>query len=195
MAFFHGDFDYAGRTTDSFDAQVRADATAAAGDNYYAIVALAARQAFGATELVGTADDAYMFLKEISSDGNTNTVDVIFPMHPILLYSNPELLNLLLKPLYENQESGRYPNTYSMHDLGAHFPNATGHEDGKDEQMPLEECGNMIIMTLAYYQRSSNLDYLNQHYAKLQQWVGYLINEALIPAEQLSTDDFAGTLA
>jgi len=36
-----------------------------------------------------------------------------------------------------------------MHDLGAHFPNATGHPDGNDEYMPVEECGNILIMGLA----------------------------------------------
>jgi hypothetical protein len=40
-------------------------------------------------------------------------------------------------------------NDYSMHDLGSSFPNATGHPDGNDEYMPVEECGNMLIMGLA----------------------------------------------
>lgn len=73
-----------------------------------------------------------------------NTVDVIFPAHPIFLYTNPEILRLVLQPLFEIQESGKYPNTYSMHDIGTHYPNATGHPDGNDEKMPLEECGNMV---------------------------------------------------
>jgi hypothetical protein len=134
-------------------------------------------------------------LKEISSDGNVQTVDVIFPFHPILMYTNPKLLKLLLDPLYENQESGQYPNAYSMHDLGSSYPNGTGHADGKDEPQPLEECGNMLIMTLAYHQRVGDVDYLSQHYDKLKQWTGYLVEEALIPADQISTDDFAGSLA
>jgi hypothetical protein len=45
--------------------------------------------------------------------------------------------------------SGQYPNDYSMHDLGTHFPNLTGHADGRDEYMPVEECGDMLIMGLA----------------------------------------------
>ena len=35
-----------------------------------------------------------------------------------------------------------------MHDLGAHFPNLTGHADGRDEYMPVEECGDMLILGL-----------------------------------------------
>jgi hypothetical protein len=134
-------------------------------------------------------------LKEISSNGNTQTVDVIFPAHPILLYTNPTLLKLLLKPLFENQESGHYPNKYSIHDIGTHFPNATGHPKGDDEPMPLEECGNMLIMVLAYYQRTGDRDYLVQHYPILDQWTQYLVEFALYPEYQLSTDDFAGRLA
>ena len=156
---------------------------------------LATRQAFGALQLAGTPEEPLLFLKEISSDGNTQTVDVIFPAHPIFLYTNPTLLKLLLDPLFINQEAGQYPNRYSMHDLGTHFPNATGHPDGKDEPMPLEECGNMLIMTLAYAQRSGDTSYLNRHYKILKQWTQYLIAEALIPASQISTDDFAGPLA
>lgn len=60
---------------------------------------------------------------------------------------------------------------------------------------PLEECGNMIIMTLAYAQRANDDAYLAQHYDILKQWNEYLVEEALIPANQISTDDFAGALA
>ena len=61
--------------------------------------------------------------------------------------------------------------------------------------MPLEECGNMLLMTLAYAQRADDNAYLTQHYQILDAWAQYLIEEALIPADQISTDDFAGSLA
>jgi len=60
--------------------------------------------------------------------------------------------------------------------------------------MPVEECGNMLIMTLAYAQRTNDIAYLNQHYQKLSQWTSFLINDSLVPSNQLSTDDFAGRL-
>lgn len=53
-------------------------------------------------------------------------VDVIFPTHPILLYLSPQWLRLLLEPLYINQEAGNWPYAYSIHDIGNHYPNATG---------------------------------------------------------------------
>lgn len=196
LSFFYNDYDNASTTADAFDQQIVTDATTAAGPDYVTITSLAARQAFGAVQLVGNLTKNYLFLKEISSDGNVQTVDVIFPFHPILLYlGKANLLKLLLDPLFENQESGQYPNMYSMHDLGSSYPNATGHPLGNDEAQPLEECGNMLIMTLAYAQRANDNAYLTQHYNILKQWTTFLVEEALIPANQISTDDFAGSLA
>ncbi len=179
----------------SFDNQMSDDGLAAGGAEFVTIASLTTRLAFGGTQLCGTTTAPYLFLKEISSDGNVQTVDVIFPFHLILIYTNPTLLKYLLDPLLINQEAGQYPNMYSMHDLGSRYPNATGHVTGDDEKQPLEECGNMLIMTLAYAQRANDTAYLSQHYDILDQWTQYLIEEALIPAMQISTDDFAGPLA
>lgn len=52
----------------------------------------------------------------------------------------------------------------------------------------------MLIMALAYAQRANDNAYLTQHYDILNGWTQYLIEEALIPADQISTDDFAGSL-
>jgi hypothetical protein len=61
--------------------------------------------------------------------------------------------------------------------------------------MPWLVGGNMIIMTLAYAQRTNDIAYLTMHYKILNQWAQYLIEEALYPAYQMSTDDFAGWLS
>ena len=78
-----------------------------------------------------------------------------------------------------------------MHDLGTNFPNATGHVEGNDEYMPVEESGNMILMTYAYYKFTGDSSYLQQHYAKMFQWAQYLIEFSLIPGNQLSTGSSA----
>ena len=80
------------------DQKIKSDSIAAAGEKYHTITSLTVRQSFGATQLVGTKDSTYMFMKEISSNGNTQTVDVVFPLHPIILYTNPTLLKYLLEP-------------------------------------------------------------------------------------------------
>ncbi|KAH6669111.1 hypothetical protein F5X68DRAFT_249259 [Plectosphaerella plurivora] len=149
VRYHYDDFAVASALAQNYSDQLALDAYASGSEYYQDIVALSARQVLGATQFSGTPDDPILFLKEISSNGNFQTVDVIFPSFPFFLYTNPKWLGYLLEPLLEHMLSGQYPNDYSMHDLGAHFPNATGHPDGEDEYMPVEECGNMIIMGLA----------------------------------------------
>ncbi|KAF2087351.1 DUF1793-domain-containing protein, partial [Saccharata proteae CBS 121410] len=199
----YGDYAASQQMAAQFDTRLRADA-----QSYYSIVALSARQVMGAYVLTsppifscGNASSKYnssepfMFQKEISSDGNVNTVDVLYPAMPFFLYVNPAMLRYTLNPLFLNQEAGYYPRAYSMHDLGSNFPNATGHPKADDEQMPVEESGNMILMTYAYYKFSGDANYLSEHYDKLFQWAGFLTEYTLIPTNQLSTDDFLGSLS
>lgn len=194
MTFFYNDYQESTGLATDLDNKVASDSLAAAGQNYLTLTSLSVRQTFGALQFTGTDSDPLVFLKEISSNSDIQTVDVIFPAIPLILYTNPNLLDYMLKPLFLNQENGHYPNTNAIHDLGT-FPVARGYPDGSDEPMPLEECGNMIIMVLAYAQRTNDNAYLTAHYPILKQWAGYLVDEALIPADQISTDDFAGSLA
>ncbi|KAG9564933.1 DUF1793-domain-containing protein, partial [Aureobasidium melanogenum] len=195
VSFFYNDWTNAQTTASSIDSKVATDSLANAGQDYLTITSLAVRQVFATTQLAGSQDSYYLFLKEISSNGDMQTVDVIFPAFPLFIYFNPDLGRLLLEPLFINQEAGNWPNAYAIHDLGV-FPNATGHNDGNAEEQPLEECGDMIIMALAVAQKvSSGVDYLNQHYDLLKQWNDYLVIDSLIPSNQISTDDFAGSLA
>ncbi|KAJ7590931.1 DUF1793-domain-containing protein [Mycena floridula] len=186
---------------DVFDSQLNSDASLISQD-YADIVALSVRQAFGATELTisknsdgsWNTNDVLMFLKEISSDGNTNTVDVIFPTWPLLVYTNPVLGKYLLDGLLQYQQTGQYPNKFAAHDLGSTYPKAIGHLDGNDEAMPVVQSGNMLIMALSYALMSGDTSQLSKYSALFDQWTQFLIEDSLIPAHQLSTDDFAGSL-
>ncbi|GAA5937164.1 uncharacterized protein JCM15063_002828 [Sporobolomyces koalae] len=188
--------------TKRFDAQIRKDAKRVSGDNYTTIVELSTRQAFATFELTTGVNEDWQedksqtmaWLKEISSNGDMSTIDVIFPLHPILLYTNPTLLALLLEPLLTYTHSGLYPNRWPVHDLGT-YPNATGYNGGNDEPMPVEEAGNMLWMALAYYQVTSDLPWIEKHYEVFKSWTTFLVDDGLLPANQLSTDDFAGQLA
>ncbi|CRG85914.1 UPF0202 protein [Talaromyces islandicus] len=149
LSFHYSDFSDANTLASKYSDQLAVDAYKSGADDYVDIVTLSARQVLGATSFSGTAENPLLFLKEISSDGNTQTIDVIYPAFPFFLYTSPRWLAYLLEPLIEHTLSGQYPNTYAMHDLGTHFPNATGHPDGNDEYMPVEECGNILILGLA----------------------------------------------
>jgi len=149
LAFHYMDYGNAAKLAGNYSAQLHGDAYKSGSDDYVDVVALTARQVLGATSFAGTPDNPILFLKEISSNGNFQTIDVIYPAFPFFLYTNPRWLAYLLEPILEHTLSGQYPNKYALHDLGAHFPNATGHPDGNDEYMPVEECGNILIMGLA----------------------------------------------
>lgn len=149
ISYHYNDYANAAALATNYSSQLAIDAYKSGADEYVDILALSARQVLGATSFSGTPDNPILFLKEISSNGNFQTIDVIFPAFPFFLYSNPRWLAYLLEPLIEHMLSGQYPNTYAMHDLGTHFPNATGHPDGRDEYMPVEECGNILMMGLA----------------------------------------------
>ncbi|KAJ6519201.1 hypothetical protein C8R45DRAFT_950524 [Mycena sanguinolenta] len=202
ISFFLNDFTTALATANALDKKVQTDA-AKISDDYAGIVALSIRQSMAANEItisknafgLWNTSDVMYFMKEISSDGNVNTVDVVFPAHPIFLYLNPKLGEYLLEPLYRYQASGLYPNKWSVHDMGAHYPKADGHNDGTDEAMPVEESGNMLIMALSFARASNDTTQIKRYESLLDQWTQYLIEDSLIPAFQLSTDDFAGQLA
>jgi Domain of unknown function (DUF4965)/Domain of unknown function (DUF1793)/Domain of unknown function (DUF5127) len=198
QAMVADEFDDAGNArarAAALDAQVVTDAKAAGGDNYSALCSLSLRQAFGGTELVGTQDKPWLMLKEISSDGNVSTVDVVFPASPAFLYTSPLLLKLMLDPLLEYAETGGWPKKFAEHDLGASYPNAAGHNDGNEEDMPIEESADMLLMMAAYAQHASAADgkaFATAHYTIAKQWADYLVPNTLDPENQNQTDDFTG---
>ncbi|EPQ55448.1 DUF1793-domain-containing protein [Gloeophyllum trabeum ATCC 11539] len=201
IADFIADYPNALTTAEAFDARLQADASKVSS-NYADIVALSVRQAMATVELTiskgsdgsWNTSDSMMFLKEISSSGLASTTDVIFASWPLWLYANPALGKYLLRPLLAYQASGMYPNQWSAHDLGT-YPKALGHNDGKDLAMPVEECGNMLIMALSYTLATSDHSLITTYYTLLDQWTQYLVTNSLMPANQLSTDAFAGSLA
>ena len=119
-------------------------------------------------------------LKEISSDGNCQTVDVVYPHFPVQLYLNPTLLKYLLEPLLDNQERGFFPHKYCMHDLGTHYPRCIGHRDGNEEGMEVEESANMLVMMAAYVKATGDKDFATKHYNISKQWTQYLVDHGLI---------------
>ncbi|CAG2182197.1 unnamed protein product, partial [Oppiella nova] len=128
VQFVYEDREEALKRANDLDAKVEGDARKAGGNSYVKVVSAALRQAYGGTEMVGTRDKPWMMLKEISSNGNCQTVDVIYPHFPVQLYLNPTLLRLLLEPLLDNQERGFFPKKYCIHDLGTHYPRCIGHK-------------------------------------------------------------------
>ncbi|RAL68748.1 hypothetical protein DID88_007443 [Monilinia fructigena] len=80
LAFHYHDFHKAFNLANNYSDQLAIDALQSGSEDYKDILALSARQVLGAASFSGTPDDPIIFFKEISSDGNMNTIDVIYPL-------------------------------------------------------------------------------------------------------------------
>lgn len=204
LTWFRTDYDTALSRSSDTDARIVADVTRIFGaDNdigrqYAAICSLALRQAVAGTELVDQGGKPWAMLKEISSNGNMCTVDVLYPALPAFLYLAPNYLRLLLEPVLAYVEAGHWPQPFAPHDLGILYPNATAHNDGGGENMPVEESANMLIMSAALIARLPDDEaagFVSAHYPVLRGWAEYLVANALDPDHQNQTDDFTGFIA
>ena len=63
-----------------------------------------------------------------------------------------------------------------------------------DQQMPVEECANMLIMCCAACKADGDYRIFSENRAHFDAWVEYLVKYGLRPDTQLCTDDFAGHL-
>ena len=206
---------------EKLDAEVLAEAGKISED-YQAIVSASWRHTLCAHKLIATPKGEMAFLsKENDSNGCIGTVDVSYPSIPMFLKYNPELVNALARPVLEFASMPVWTDDFAPHDVGR-YPYATGQvyaarrisgiKNGDVHppyylypagtkvydlkyQMPVEECGNMLVMLAAAQQFGAAKALAEQYRGLLDQWVKYLVRYGEDPGEQLCTDDFAGHLA
>ena len=198
----HGDYDAVLAMCDVFADEMFVHAVRAGGEKYAELLQLAMRQTIAAHKLAVDENGEILWVsKECYSNGCAATVDVSYPSIPLFLLYNPELVKGMMRPVYRVARSDEWKFDFAPHDAGR-YPLLNGQKYGlKDgvllyeKQMPVEECGNMLIMEGTVAIATGDVSFANEHMDILDQWVKYLIANGRDPENQLCTDDFAGHLA
>lgn len=193
----------------TLDNKVQDESLKVGGSNYADITTLSLRQVFGAMDITIPADTmdtskTNAWMKEISSNGDIQTLDIILPASPLFYWLSPEYIRLMIRPIAIYLEIGKWPHEWAVHDLGDRgfqdggYPRAVGHDNGKSESMPLESTGNLLILAYMYYKSTTDRDQANAfaqaHKPLFTKYASYLKRHGLMPSEQLSTNDGAGPL-
>ena len=183
----------------AFGETLTREAAQAGGEEYAELLLLALRQSIAAHKAAVDPEGKLLFVsKECFSNGCAATVDVSYPSIPLFLLYNTELVKGMMRPIFRYAAQERWPFDFAPHDVGTYpILNGQVYGGGTDPrwQMPVEECGNMLVMAAAVSAADGDADFAGEHRELLAKWAGYLLRHGVDPENQLCTDDFAGHLA
>lgn len=201
------DYEETLKRSNAFSLKIETEAIRKGGKKYAELLLLSVRQIMAAHKLVIDNEGNNLFIsKECFSNGCTATVDVTYPSSPFFLLYNTELLKGMLRPVIRFARSAQWEFDFAPHDVGC-YPWVNGQvygvksrDNGRveyhlDEQMPVEECGNLIVLFAAIADVENDVSFAEEHLELIEQWSNYLIRYGKDPENQLCTDDFAGHLA
>ncbi len=183
-----------------FSSNLYSDAEKTGGEKYAELLSLAYRQVIAGHKLVIDKNGEILFIsKECFSNGCAATVDVSYPSIPLFLIYNPELVKGMMRPVIRFAKSDKWEFDFAPHDVGC-YPLVNGQVYGGSKlelkyQMPVEECGNMLVMAANIAIAENSADFANENLDLYESWCDYLIKYGADPGNQLCTDDFAGHLA
>lgn len=184
---------------EQFAKKLYQDAAESGSEKYADLVSLAYRQAIAAHKIVAGPEGEVLFVsKENFSNGCAATLDVTYPSIPQFLLYNPELVKGMLRPIFKYASTDIWYYDFAPHDVGTYpLLNGQVYSNGTTPnwQMPVEECGNMLICVTAVAIAEQDVSFAQENWGYLETWCNYLIKNGIDPDNQLCTDDFAGHLA
>ena len=175
-----------------FSEELLQRARQAGGEEYAELLTLAYRQVMAAHKLVEDEEDGLLYIsKECLSNGCAATVDVSYPSMPMYLYYNPALVEAMLRPVLHYAKSDAWTFEYAPHDEGCSpILNGQVYPNGPEHRMPIEECGNMLVMAAAAAIAGGSTALFEENRALFSQWADYLLRYGADPEDQNCTDDF-----
>ena len=183
---------------DIFAKKLWSDALICGGEKYAELLSLAYRQVCAAHKLVLDTEGNLLYVsKECFSNGCAATVDVSYPSIPMFLIYNPELVEGMMRPIFRYARSEGWSFDFAPHDCGC-YPHVNGQvycDNRLEGQMPVEECGNMLVMAANVALAEGTAAFAEENLDLLEAWEKYLERYGRDPENQLCTDDFAGHLA
>ncbi len=190
-------------------------------EEYMSVLIASYRQTLSAHKMINVDGSPIYISKECGSGGYAATVDVSYPALPMYLLLQPKLIAGMLEPIFNFARMRSWHYDFAPHDAGI-YPFACGQVYGANpvyvikhshlirrtkficmqhkaqkihdlaKQMPTEECGNMILMSCAYYQETNDIKFIQKNSDLLSIWADYLVKAGIVLGAELCTDDFNG---
>ncbi|KAG8851725.1 hypothetical protein FRC20_001668, partial [Serendipita sp. 405] len=191
ISFFLNDYDSAVTSANNFDSKLNI-AASQISSNYADLTILAARQVASHIEVtVSTGSDGRLNASDVmvfmGNDG-VNRMEEIYASTPFWIYTNPEILRLMLLPNIRWHRLAGTETSYVADDLGDTYPQASGPSSSLLRPKALESTGNMMIATAALIEATGNTAIISENADLYRTWADYLKVNALIPGTQSTTD-------
>jgi Domain of unknown function (DUF4965)/Domain of unknown function (DUF1793) len=158
------------------------------------VAQLTFRQVTGSNGITWNGTDVWVYQKEISSDGDMSTLDVIFPAAAQLLYfEEAQLLAKMLDPLLfimsDLYEGHHFTQPCSFHSAGK-WPVVDVGNGGCS--MPMESTGDVLLLAAAVTMaKGGNASWATPYMGALDTFAAFCRSSLPFPVFQDMTDDFS----
>ena len=135
------------------------------------------------------------FMKEISTDGNVNTIADLLPKAAPIFYAlAPDYMRLLMEPVLRWSQHS-WPLSHTVHDIGKHYPNASGQTPCEEEFLALDSTTVIFWMVYAHELFTGDTEWAEQYSSLLRRYADYNVQYGLYPVLQRSSVDSIGAAA